>query len=177
MASKAQLIANRINARKSTGPRTHQGKSIVSQNALKHGLSAAKTITADEDPADFALHREQLLAEFSPASPLESILAERLVTLSWRLIRASRLQAQTLNALHSENTNSPLSNIIKSIIPNDPSKKSRRNLGRTIIKDFSDSRVLERLLMYERRIEHSLYKTILELQRLNLIRNMNIKKD
>ena len=55
MATEAQLIANRLNARKSTGPRTHQGKSIVSQNALKHGLSSAKTITADEDPADFAL--------------------------------------------------------------------------------------------------------------------------
>jgi hypothetical protein len=41
------------------------------------------------------------------------------------------------------------------------------------IKDFSNSRVLERLLMYERRIEHSLYKTMLELQRLQLLRKLD----
>jgi len=33
--------------------------------------------------------------------------------------------------------------------------------------------VLERLLMYERRIEHSLYKTILELQRLLVMRKLD----
>jgi len=41
------------------------------------------------------------------------------------------------------------------------------------VKDFSNGRVLERLLMYERRLENSLYKTILELQRLNLINQYN----
>jgi hypothetical protein len=46
-------------------------------------------------------------------------------------------------------------------------------LGRMAIKDFSNQRVLERLLMYERRLEHSLYKTLIELQRLNLIKNLN----
>ncbi len=46
-------------------------------------------------------------------------------------------------------------------------------LGRLAIKDFSNARVLERLLMYERRIEHSLYKTVLELQRLQLMRKLN----
>jgi hypothetical protein len=46
-------------------------------------------------------------------------------------------------------------------------------LGRLAIKDFSNARVLERLLMYERRIEHSLYKTLIELQRLNLVKKLN----
>jgi hypothetical protein len=46
-------------------------------------------------------------------------------------------------------------------------------LGRLAIKDFSNARVLDHLLMYERRIEHSLYKTILELQRLNLIKKLD----
>jgi hypothetical protein len=41
------------------------------------------------------------------------------------------------------------------------------------IKDFSNARVLDRLLMYERRMEHSLYKTISELQRLKLIKQLN----
>jgi len=56
----------------------------------------------------------------------------------------------------------------------DPSQSAPHlALGRLAIKDFSNARVLERLLMYERRIENSLYKTLLELQRLNLIKDLN----
>jgi hypothetical protein len=43
-------------------------------------------------------------------------------------------------------------------------------LGRAPIKDYSNSRVLERIFMYERRIEHSLFKTIAELHKLRLMR-------
>ena len=34
-----KIIANRLNARRSTGPRTVSGKRRASQNALRHGLS------------------------------------------------------------------------------------------------------------------------------------------
>ncbi|MGY4434591.1 hypothetical protein ACVWWO_007068 [Bradyrhizobium sp. F1.13.1] len=39
MASQGQIAANRENARKSTGPRSRGGKTRVSQNAWRHGLS------------------------------------------------------------------------------------------------------------------------------------------
>ena len=44
MASAAQTIANRLNAQKSTGPRTPEGKAVVSQNAVKHGLLAEQVV-------------------------------------------------------------------------------------------------------------------------------------
>jgi hypothetical protein len=40
MSSERQIAANRLNARKSSGPRTTAGKSIVCRNALRHGLTA-----------------------------------------------------------------------------------------------------------------------------------------
>jgi len=38
-------------------------------------------------------------------------------------------------------------------------------LGETVVRDFSQTRVLERLMMYERRIEGSLYRTMAELRK------------
>jgi hypothetical protein len=40
MTSDRQILANRRNSKKSTGPRTESGKKRVRANALKHGLSA-----------------------------------------------------------------------------------------------------------------------------------------
>jgi hypothetical protein len=39
MTSKAQIEANRANARRSAGPRTAAGKARASSNALRHGLN------------------------------------------------------------------------------------------------------------------------------------------
>ena len=41
MATEAQIAANSRNALRSTGPKTLEGKRIVSQNALRHGLLAS----------------------------------------------------------------------------------------------------------------------------------------
>ena len=181
MTTEAQIIANRRNALKSTGPRTTHGRAAVSQNAVKHGLLARQDVITSESQADFDLYREQILAELTPVSPMESMLAERIVTLSWRLKRAARIQNLTIDALNAPKTSSPLSKLTQSLLFKNQDQSqaapaasaAHLTLGRLAIKDFSNARVLERLLMYERRIENSLYKTILEIQRLNIIKKMN----
>jgi len=204
MATEVKILANRRNAQKSTGPRTNEGKSAVSQNAVKHGLTSPAVagscppytlsrrdarlggasrsqIISSESQADFDLYRQQLIAELAPVSPMESMLAERIVSLSWRLKRVCRIQNQAIDALNADNTSSPLAKLTQSLFFKNtdrpqagPSTSANHlALGRMAIKDFANARVLDRLLMYERRIEHSLYKTILELQRLNLIRKMD----
>ena len=180
MATELQILANRLNALKSTGPRSSQGKAAVSQNAVKHGLFADQDVICSESQADFDLYREQMLDELNPLSPMESMLAERIVALSWRLKRAGRFQNQAIDALNADNTSTPLKKLTQSLFFKNqhqsqaaPSASTAHlALGRLAIKDFANARVLDRLLMYERRIEHSLYKTILEFQRLNLVKKL-----
>jgi len=101
---------------------------------------------------------------------MESILADRIVSLSWRLKRADLIQNQTIDAMHEESTAKPFPALARLLTPEN--QDPDLILGRIALKDFSNERVLDRLLMYERRIEHSLYKTILELQRLRLLRTL-----
>jgi len=180
MVSNAKIIANRHNAQKSTGPRTPEGKAVASQNSVRHGLSAAKDVISSESQADFELHRDRIIDELQPDGPMESILIDRIVTLSWRLKRVGRFQNQTIDTLNTDNSDlSPFKKLTQSLLlkyqsqpPLSSASDDNLPLGRLAVKDFGNARVLERLLMYERRIENSLYKTILELQRLNIARRL-----
>ena len=91
MATEAQILANRRNSKKSTGPKKRQGKADVSQNAVKHGLFARQTVISSENQDDFCLERDRILSDLVPESPMESMLAERIVILSWRLQRVDQL--------------------------------------------------------------------------------------
>ena len=51
IVSQARAEANRANAKRSTGPRTAEGKARVSKNAQRHGLSAAQP-DADSVPTE-----------------------------------------------------------------------------------------------------------------------------
>jgi hypothetical protein len=180
MATNSQIQANRRNAKKSTGPRTHKGKAAASKNSIKHGLLAHQNIISSEKHADFCKERERILSDLLPDSPMESMLAERIVILSWRLKRIDHIQNQTIDALNAANKSGTLTKLTKSLLFKDSALPQADlsdpahdlDLGRMAIKDFSNARVLERLLMYERRMENSLYRTYLEFQRLQLMRKL-----
>ena len=180
MATKAQITANRNNAKQSTGPKTTEGKATVSQNAIKHGLTAKKTVIPGEEHLDFNLYHYEMIEELDPLGPMESMLADRIVSLAWRLERAARIENKAIHALLVPK---PLSGSDKyfNASTSDCAGKFKSDvdqasqLGRTIIKDFSNARVLDRLLVYERRIESSLYKTMRQLQKLTKIRRSRTK--
>ena len=167
MATQAQILANRSNAQKSTGPRTAEGKAVVAKNAVKHGLVRHETVITGEDPGEFEFYRERMLEELDPAGEVESGLAERIVSLSWRLKRAERLQAAAFDSLYAKQKDSLSEKLDKSQDADGDS-----TLGRAIVRDFGNNRVLDRLLMYERRIEHSLYRTMAELKRHRLLQEV-----
>ena len=96
MSTEKQIQTNRQNAQKSTGPKTDEGKAAVSQNAVKHGLFAESVIKG-ENEADYEAFHDQMLAELAPVGTLELMLAERVVSLAWRLKRAERMQYQVID--------------------------------------------------------------------------------
>ena len=87
---------NRANSQRSTGPRTEAGKQRSSQNALRHGLTAASPVLPSEDRAAYEDHRRQFFEEYQPATPTETQLVQELIDTSWRLNRIPLLEAEVL---------------------------------------------------------------------------------
>ena len=97
MTTNRQILANRQNSRKSTGPKSHNGKAKSKLNAMTHGLLAADLIVRDEDPAEFAQVLEYLVDDLQPQGPLEALLVERVAACMWRLRRLYRVEAGIFN--------------------------------------------------------------------------------
>jgi len=183
MSTKAQIKANQQNAQKSTGPQTAEGKATVSQNAVKHGLFAAEAVIKGEDPADYEAFHDQFLAELAPVGMVESVLAERIVSLWWRLRRAERMQNEAIEDMIGLKVTNLLSRhdreyyyTNQGIRPGDPRYAlDDLPLGRIAISDWSHSKVLDRMLMYERRIENSVIKIMKELKRFQVMRRIELQ--
>ena len=171
MATEAQIAANRLNAQRSTGPRTGEGKARVSRNAVKHGLLAQEAVIRGEDPEDFEAHREAVLGELSPVGAIESMLAERVVGLLWRLRRAERLQNEAFESLYLTEASCEHGELMRKRMAREPGgpqgERGQNDLivGRVAMRDFGHVHTLERLGLYERRLEQSLCRTMAELRR------------
>ena len=98
MATQNQIQANRNNAKKSTGPRTEEGKSRASQNALKHGLLARDAVMPGEDPAEFEAQLAALEDDIQPQGALEHELVRQIADAQWRMRRLTRLETGYLAA-------------------------------------------------------------------------------
>lgn len=92
VASEHQKRANRENSRKSTGPKTPQGKQRSSRNAIKYGLTARDNIIFGEEAEAFALYRDEMMETWNPVGAAEGDCVARLIKYGWRLIRCGRIE-------------------------------------------------------------------------------------
>lgn len=99
MVSQQQLEANRANARRSTGPRTPEGKSRSRMNALTHGFSAKAIVVGDERPEDFEALRDAVIAHYRPNTALANDAADRYAATLWRLRRIPAIEAALAEAV------------------------------------------------------------------------------
>ena len=181
MASKKQVKANRQNSKKSTGPKTAEGKAAVSKNAVKHGLFAEEAVVTGENPADYEAYLDSFLTEMAPVGAVETMLAERFVSLSWRLLRAQRMQNQVIENFIEKQVTNPLPRRTRVLtchaqgIPLGDKRclSSHLPLGRIASSDWSCCRVLERMFMYERRIELSMTRILQEFKKQQIMRRID----
>jgi hypothetical protein len=85
------LTANRLNAKRSTGPRTKLGKNTSKFNAVKTGLFAEHVVIpiCEGSEEQFAGLLADLKQEFRPEGPLEELYVEKLAKSMWRFRRAT----------------------------------------------------------------------------------------
>ena len=90
-ATPAQMAANRLNAQRSTGPKSVEGKEAARRNALKHGLTGGGVVLAGEDEHEVAIRVAALEGQLVPEGDVISGLLVRQVAIaSIRIERAFR---------------------------------------------------------------------------------------
>ncbi len=92
--------SNRLNAQKSTGPRTEAGKAKSRYNALKHGMTALSSLLPGENAAEFEARRRRLHDDLSPRNGLEAIAIDKIAQHDWLAIRADRAAAEWSSHRH-----------------------------------------------------------------------------
>ena len=143
MTTTRQAEANRLNALKSTGPRTPAGKAVVAHNATKHGLLSRESLVKGESEADLVDFGKRLRAQLAPVGELELLLVDRIVSTAWRLRRLVAVETVLFNKEHT-------------------ALDHAFHYGREKMGSLS---------RYEVTLERSLYKALHELQRLQAARD------
>jgi len=97
MATAKQIAANRTNAKKSTGPKSEDGKQRAKLNALRHGFTGQVNLMPEEDRE--ALNR--FCGDLNPANPMEQQLAQSIAHDHWRLNRMRAIEDNILALGHT----------------------------------------------------------------------------
>ena len=92
MASQAQVTANRLNAEKSTGPRTLEGKSNSSMNAVDHGFYSKAFVVREDERDDFEKLSRQLREDVEPIDTAGEEFFQQILHASWNLFRLRRIE-------------------------------------------------------------------------------------
>jgi hypothetical protein len=90
--SPAQLAANRLNAQKSTGPRTEAGQRASSKNAVKSALTGRTVLLPTDDRDEYAVLLATFQNDLQPIGQLECELVQIIVDCHWRLRRIQELE-------------------------------------------------------------------------------------
>src|SRR6266853_5724921 len=159
MITDKQLQANRNNALKSTGPKTVEGRKRSSLNALRHGLTGQVTTMTEEDRAAQDKFSQALIQSLAPVGAMETQVAQRIATDSWRLNRISAVEDNLFAlGLHQNAGN---------LCPDHEEIDAALTTARVFTEE---SHQLQILTLYEQRLNRGLQKNLALLQSLQATR-------
>jgi len=160
MTSKKQIEANRRNAKKSTGPKTKEGKAKSSMNALKHGLTSQRVWLNEEEKKDFHGFRLGLIDELEPWGSLETQFVCRIAAQMWRLARVPGIEAELLEKMSYDRV-----------------EGTYTSLGEAFHKDIATyDGSLGRLARYEAILDRSLIRLLNEYRKIQADRRRRDKQ-
>ena len=149
MATAAQIAANQLNAQKSTGPRTVEGKTASSLNALKHGADAASVIIPGEDPAEYDRIVAEYHSDLRPRGALEERQVRIIIHSDWQRRRLERIENNLYRQLLAEGPTPD--EIDVKILRDSPTGKLLRKVSSQIASlDRASTRALAELRLIRR---------------------------
>ena len=101
--SDIQLVANRENARHSTGPRTPEGKKRSSLNATRHGLTGQVVVMTYEDLQAYDAFVARYIKGLDPKNEPEKQLAIDMANTTWKLNRCTSIESGIYAMGHHDN--------------------------------------------------------------------------
>jgi hypothetical protein len=161
MATDKQIEANRLNAKKSTGPRTPEGRAAVRLNGVTHGLTAETIVLKGESEADFKALFDSLEAEHDPSTPTEEALVVQLAMATWRLRRLYHQEGGFYSFKMKDTADSRKSRHLN----------DSESMG--LVASWRNN-TLNMFNRQEARLERSFYRALHELQRLRKERPANL---
>jgi hypothetical protein len=152
-ASEARRRANRLNAQKSTGPKTPEGKQRSCLNATRHGILSQVVHFPEEELAAYNDFTTTYVAGLSPVGPVETQLANACADLQFRLHRLAAAEHNLFALGHEEHGDAYISCNSES--------HSALTMAETIRRGREP---LLTLTTYESRLSRRLLQTLKQLQ-------------
>jgi hypothetical protein len=95
--SQKQIEANRINAQKNSGPKTKEGKTKSSMNAIKYGIYSNKILIKGEKQEDLETYRERILGCLKPFNEILFDSATHVIFSGWAAQRYFVIESKIIN--------------------------------------------------------------------------------
>lgn len=153
-----KILANRENAKRSTGPRSEEGKSFSRRNALKHGLRADNIITVGENKAEFEEFNLAMTKELKPFDMISMQIVNRIIVVAWNLQRSDKIQsgifAYEMQIYEADEYKSKLKEINCADFNGLEKKVPKQNLllGLSFLRDSNSGDAMSKLSNYESRL-------------------------
>jgi hypothetical protein len=178
--SEKRLAANRENAKRSTGPRTEEGKARSSRNAVKHGFRASSfAVVRLEDLDEVEKLKADAVACYKPVNAQELVAVERIAMAQQQIFRGARLDAGMFTSAMNEvldRTNNPVTPMDPNMVGDGDIEITRQqNRNYCIAEGFrriaKESNAIGLMLRYRAQAEREYRRAIEDFDRLKALRH------